>query len=69
MTKANTRTRTVAFLGVMGSLMIFLAIFQAFNFFPITDLESLKLLFFFQMLSLGITELCVAWLIHIHSRS
>lgn len=67
--KEKLRARLVAFLGAMGCLLIVLAVFQALEFFPITDFGTLRLLLFLQMLSLGITELCVAWLIHTHISS
>jgi len=66
--KEKLRIRLVLFLAAMGCLLILLAIFQVLEFFPITDWETLKLIVFLQLLSLGITELCVAWLIHIHLR-
>jgi hypothetical protein len=65
MAKEKTRVRIVAFLGIMGSLMIVFAFFAILG-FVFVDAWSFRLFLFLIVLSLGVTEICVAWLMHKH---
>jgi len=56
----------VTFLGLMGALLILLAVLIALDATPIILLGWFESLLIFQTLALGITEICVAWLIHSH---
>ena len=55
-----------AFLGLMGALLVLFALFVFFYSGPIVDAWWLKGLLAFEILSLGLTEICVAWLVHRH---
>ena len=56
------------FLGLMGALLVLFALFVALDSTPIIVAGWLKLLLICETLSLGVTEICVAWLMHSHLR-